>query len=166
MPHDWLHPMSREEEKKEWSLPKLIFFDVYLLRLALSPYLEIRGPKCPGGTKCPGGSCPTEQDCPNDSKFQNNLDRAIDDFILLVTLLGNDFLPGLPLPDFEIHLGAINKVVDCWKRAVLAKEGYIVSKGTVRLDRLRQLFRELVSLEGNPPERDGEVSYTGYSVLC
>lgn len=86
----------------------------------------------------------------------NDLERQIDDFILLVVLCGNDFLPALPLPGFDIHEGSITKIIAAWKKASRISGGYIVSHGELRLDRLRELFRHLAELEGEPPKHAGQ----------
>lgn len=117
----WLDLQKRGENEK-WVPPQFIFFDILLLRTELAPYLKFEGSGW-------------------------NQERAFDDFIVLVSLLGNDFLPGLPLPDFEIHLNAIDTIVNIWKLVVTYKEGFLVKEGEIRLDRLRDLFRGLSDLE-------------------
>lgn len=83
-----------------------------------------------------------------------NHERGIDDFILIVALMGNDFIPGLPLPKWEIHQGAINTVVETWQKSTIKSKGYITKNGKIRLDRLENLFKMLGVLEGFPPENN------------
>ena len=52
--------------------------------------------------------------------FDYNLERIIDDFILLAVFVGNDFLPNLP--DLHIHENGLEKLFDVYKR-VLPKAG-------------------------------------------
>jgi 5'-3' exonuclease len=139
--------MPNVKDNEDFSPPQLIFFDVWLLRLALEQYLKL--PEAIE-TKTENGK--------KDFDLKNifNLERAIDDFILLVSLMGNDFVPGLPIPEWEINEGAINKVVDAWKKSTLNQKGYIVKNGELRLDRLRNLFKQLAALEGFPAEAQGE----------
>lgn len=132
--------------------------DIYLLRESLKPYLTWL-PGCKSGKeKC---VCGPEADCPwqigkQDAKIPFHFERAVDDFILLVALLGNDFLPALPLPDFDIHTGAINEVVKIWKK-VAKVHGYIVKDGIIRLDRLRRLFKALAEKEDFQETQAGEL---------
>lgn len=86
-----------------------------------------------------------------------DFERQINDFILLVVLCGNDFLPALTLPDFDIHNDAISKIIAAWKKACRVSLGYIVSRGEIRIDRLRELFRQLADLEGQPPDHQGRL---------
>lgn len=113
-------------EGYEYRDPKLVFFDIHWLR---------------GGTKqgAPWGL----QEYLKFDVGGYDFERALDDFILLVTLLGNDFLPALPLPDFEIHKDAITKVVEVWKETVPAVKGYLTKDGTVRTARLGELMSRL-----------------------
>jgi 5'-3' exoribonuclease 1 len=45
--------------------------------------------------------------------FQYNLERVIDDFILLAVFIGNDFLPHLP--DVHIHENGLERLFDIYK---------------------------------------------------
>jgi 5'-3' exoribonuclease 2 len=48
--------------------------------------------------------------------FDFDLDHAIDDWVLLCTLIGNDFLPGLPF--LTIEKGAIDTLVKIYKDCI------------------------------------------------
>lgn len=52
--------------------------------------------------------------------FEYDLERIIDDFILLNIFVGNDFLPHLP--GLHINEGALNRLFEIYKR-VLPKAG-------------------------------------------
>lgn len=134
------------DDSKKFTPPRLIFFDVWLLRICLDTYLKLPKLVVPAEEK--GGKA-------FDSDNLVDLERAIDDFILLVALMGNDFLPGLPIPHWEIHEGAINTLVDKWKIATLESRGYIVKNGHINLQRLRKLFEALGPLEGFPLDAPG-----------
>lgn len=54
------------------------------------------------------------------TKFEYDLERIIDDFILLNIFVGNDFLPHLP--GLHINEGALNRLFEIYKR-VLPKAG-------------------------------------------
>lgn len=70
--------------------------------------------------------------------------------------MGNDFIPALPLSKWEIHEGAINKVVDAWRKSTISQKGYIVKNGNINPDRLENLFKILSGEEDFPPEPAGE----------
>jgi 5'-3' exoribonuclease 1 len=46
--------------------------------------------------------------------FDYNLERVIDDFILLAVFVGNDFLPNLP--DLHIHENGLERLFDVYKK--------------------------------------------------
>ena len=48
--------------------------------------------------------------------FDYNLERVIDDFILLAVFVGNDFLPNLP--DLHIHENGLERLFDVYKTAL------------------------------------------------
>lgn len=48
--------------------------------------------------------------------FAYNLERVIDDFILLAVFVGNDFLPNLP--DLHIHENGLEKLFDVYKKSL------------------------------------------------
>lgn len=48
--------------------------------------------------------------------FDYNLERIIDDFILLAVFIGNDFLPHLP--DVHIHQSGLERLFEIYKRVL------------------------------------------------
>lgn len=48
--------------------------------------------------------------------FDYNLERVIDDFILLAVFVGNDFLPHLP--DLHIHENGLERLFDIYKKSL------------------------------------------------
>ena len=93
-----------------------------------------------------------------DLGFEYDLERVIDDFILLCMLIGNDFLPHLP--GLHINEGAMSLLFGIYKRilpvagalgAVLRRAdgpgGYINEHGNLNLKRLQLVLNELTSLE-------------------
>ena len=48
--------------------------------------------------------------------FKYNLERVIDDFILLAVFVGNDFLPNLP--DLHIHENGLERLFEVYKKAL------------------------------------------------
>lgn len=55
--------------------------------------------------------------------FDYDLERVIDDFILLAVFVGNDFLPHLP--DLHIHENGLERLFEVYKK-VLPSLGIIV----------------------------------------
>jgi 5'-3' exoribonuclease 1 len=93
--------------------------------------------------------------------FEYDLERIIDDFILMSIFVGNDFLPHLP--DLHINEGALERIWTIYK-AILPKAGelheaflvtkadivvggYLNEHGTIALDRLQLLLDELAKFE-------------------
>ncbi|CAG8434368.1 1364_t:CDS:10 [Diversispora eburnea] len=74
-----------------------------------------------------------------------DLENAIDDWILLCSLVSNDFLPHLP--SLEIREGAINRLIPIWKNCHLSMGGYITNNGNVNLEKVQYLFTELSKIE-------------------
>ena len=92
--------------------------------------------------------------------FDYNLERIIDDFILMGIFVGNDFLPHLP--DLHINEGALERIWTIYK-AVLPKAGtegyqesaytdrytggYLNEHGKISLPRLQLMLDELAKFE-------------------
>ncbi|OAA67002.1 exonuclease [Niveomyces insectorum RCEF 264] len=77
----------------------------------------------------------------NAMPFPFNMERIIDDFILMAFFVGNDFLPNLPR--LHINEGALATMFAIYKRVLPHCEGYINEGGTVNLKRLGLLLEEL-----------------------
>lgn len=78
-------------------------------------------------------------------KFQFDLERVIDDFILMTFFIGNDFLPNLP--GLHINEGALANMFRIYKSVLPQCEGYINENGVIHLDRLQRLLDELSKTE-------------------
>ncbi|EFX02767.1 exonuclease [Grosmannia clavigera kw1407] len=72
--------------------------------------------------------------------FAFNMERIIDDFILMAFFVGNDFLPNLPR--LHINEGALATMFSIYKRVLPKCEGYINEGGAVNLKRLGLLLEE------------------------
>lgn len=78
-------------------------------------------------------------------KLEYDLERIIDDFILLCIFVGNDFLPHLP--HLHINDGALGLLFDIYKKVLPQAGGYLNESGTLNTQRLQLVLDELVSYE-------------------
>ncbi|KAF9535221.1 hypothetical protein CPB83DRAFT_843214 [Crepidotus variabilis] len=99
-----------------------IFLDVSTLR----EYLEV------------------ELDVPTTS-FPFSLEQAIDDWVLLIFFVGNDFLPHLP--SLEIREGAIDTLLKIWKQELPRMDGYLTNHGNLELTRAQIILEGLARRE-------------------
>ena len=99
-----------------------IFLDVSILR----EYLEV------------------ELDVPN-MPFPFSLEHAIDDWVLLIFFVGNDFLPHLP--SLEIREGAIDTLLRIWKTELARMGGYMTNHGHLELSRAHIILEGLARRE-------------------
>ncbi|OZJ04106.1 hypothetical protein BZG36_02847, partial [Bifiguratus adelaidae] len=74
-------------------------------------------------------------------KFQYDLEKIIDDFILLALFVGNDFLPHLP--NLHIGEGALGLMFGVYKKVFPTLDGYINNEGVLDNRRLEVLLHEL-----------------------
>ena len=77
--------------------------------------------------------------------FDFDMERVIDDFILMAFFVGNDFLPNLP--HLHINEGALALMFATYKAALPKAGGYINEGGKINLDRLALLLDELSHAE-------------------
>ncbi|KAK4204257.1 exoribonuclease 1, partial [Triangularia verruculosa] len=70
-----------------------------------------------------------------------DMEKVIDDFILMAFFVGNDFLPNLPR--FHINEGALATMFRIYKDVLRRCDGYINENGKVNLKRLAVLLEEL-----------------------
>ena len=77
--------------------------------------------------------------------FDFDMERVIDDFILMAFFVGNDFLPNLP--HLHINEGALSLMFDTYKTVLPTMEGYINESGYINLPRLGVLLDELSKVE-------------------
>jgi len=77
--------------------------------------------------------------------FEYDLERLIDDFILLCFFVGNDFMP--EFPGFRIRQGGIDCLLYIYKLVLPFLDGYITKDGDVNLKRLDVFLHELARVE-------------------
>uniref|UniRef100_A0A7S2RDX7 5'-3' exoribonuclease 1 n=1 Tax=Mucochytrium quahogii TaxID=96639 RepID=A0A7S2RDX7_9STRA len=80
-----------------------------------------------------------------DLSFGYDLERIIDDWVLLVMLVGNDFLPHLP--SMSIAEGGLDDLMEKYKKLLPTMQGYITADGKVHFDRLEQMIRTIAAKE-------------------
>ncbi|KAJ2817808.1 exonuclease II Exo2, partial [Coemansia erecta] len=74
-----------------------------------------------------------------------DLERIIDDYVLMIMLVGNDFLPNLP--KLSINGGALNFMFSTYARIRPALGGYLHDNGKLNLARLQVFMREIERFE-------------------
>ncbi|KAG6866523.1 hypothetical protein C0991_003067 [Blastosporella zonata] len=77
--------------------------------------------------------------------FPFSLEQAIDDWVLLIFFVGNDFLPHLP--SLEIREGAIDTLLKIWKQELPRMGGYLTSHGQLELSRAQIILDGLAKRE-------------------
>ncbi|TVY79681.1 5'-3' exoribonuclease 1 [Fusarium oxysporum f. sp. cubense] len=84
--------------------------------------------------------------------FPFDLERVIDDFILMAFFVGNDFLPNLP--SLHINEGALAKMFRIYKSILPKCDGYMNENGVINMERLQRLLGELSKTEIDAFEND------------
>ncbi|KAI0129981.1 XRN 5'-3' exonuclease N-terminus-domain-containing protein [Xylariales sp. AK1849] len=74
-------------------------------------------------------------------QFPFDMERVIDDFILMAFFVGNDFLPNLPY--LHINEGALATMFRLYKQVLPQGDGYINEGGVINLPRLGLLLEDL-----------------------
>ena len=82
---------------------------------------------------------------PSAMDFPYDLERVIDDFILMAFFVGNDFLPNLP--NLHINEGALALMFKVYKSVLPKAGGYINERGVINPDRLALLLDDLSDVE-------------------
>jgi 5'-3' exoribonuclease 2 len=77
--------------------------------------------------------------------FPFNLEMAIDDWVLLIFFVGNDFLPHLP--SLEIREGAIDTLLKIWRDELPRMGGYVTNHGQLVLPRAQIILDGLARRE-------------------
>jgi hypothetical protein len=126
---------TKAEIKKEAPKKKpFIFLDVCVLREYLEVELNV-----------------------SQALFPFNLEQAIDDWVLLIFFVGNDFLPHLP--SLEIREGAIDTLLKIWKDELPRMGGYLTNHGQLELSRAEIILLGLAKREDDIFRRRREGAY-------
>ncbi|KAF8268270.1 XRN 5'-3' exonuclease N-terminus-domain-containing protein [Lactarius quietus] len=113
--------LKSEIQKPPMEKKPFIFLDVSVLREYLEFELNVNTP------------------------FPFNLEMAIDDWVLLIFFVGNDFLPHLP--SLEIREGAIDTLLKIWKDELPRMGGYVTNHGQLVLHRAQIILEGLARRE-------------------
>ena len=78
-------------------------------------------------------------------KFSYDVEKIIDDFILMSFFVGNDFLPHLP--GLHINEGALTLMFNLYKSILPEMDGYLNENGVLVLPRIQKLISGLAKFE-------------------
>lgn len=92
------------------------------------------------------------QELDNDLPFEYNFEKILDDFILIMYFVGNDFLPNLP--DLFINKGGFPLLINNFKTSLRYMDGYINDNGKINLERLAIWLKYLSTYELENFEQD------------
>jgi 5'-3' exoribonuclease 1 len=84
--------------------------------------------------------------------FDYNLERVIDDFIVLAVFIGNDFLPHLP--DLHIHENGLERLFDVYMKVLPSLGGYLNESGVIDTKRLQVILDEMIEWEKEVFEKE------------
>jgi len=129
-----------EIQKPSWEKIPFIFLDVPTLREYLE--VELNVPQAP---------------------FPFSLEVAIDDWVLLIFFVGNDFLPHLP--SLEIREGAIETLLKIWKDELPRMGGYITNNGQLVLHRAQIILEGLARREDDIFRKRRECEHSQFLVF-
>eukprot|EP01114_Cavostelium_apophysatum_P014830 TRINITY_DN3939_c0_g1_i1.p1 TRINITY_DN3939_c0_g1~~TRINITY_DN3939_c0_g1_i1.p1 ORF type:complete len:1028 (+),score=267.90 TRINITY_DN3939_c0_g1_i1:154-3237(+) len=77
--------------------------------------------------------------------FAYDLERVIDDFVLMCFFIGNDFLP--TLPGLDIGEGSLNNMMEMYKDLLPRLGGYLTEGANISLERVEQLLKRMSATE-------------------
>jgi 5'-3' exoribonuclease 1 len=134
--HDPHFSLLREEVKfgkksKRSNVPEEIRF--YLLHLSLMrEYLELE-------------FAPLKEKLKESDKVSFDIEKIIDDWILMGFLVGNDFIPNLP--NLHIANGALPVLYEAYMEVLPTLDGYVNEAGTLNLERFEKFMKKLADID-------------------
>lgn len=91
-------------------------------------------------------------------QFSYDLEKIIDDFILMSFFVGNDFLPHLP--GLHINEGALALMFNIYKSILPELDGYLNENGVLVLSRLQKMVSGLANFEREQFEEEiGDIEW-------
>lgn len=63
-------------------------------------------------------------ECQNKMSFEFDMDRICDDWVVLMTLIGNDYVPALP--NFHLDHNVLTMIYDAYKQVLKISNGSFV----------------------------------------
>lgn len=78
-------------------------------------------------------------------RISSDIERHIDDFVLMCFFVGNDFLPHLP--SLSIHKGSIDQMLALYKAIFPALGDYLTNQGRINPEQLRHFTKYLADVE-------------------
>jgi 5'-3' exonuclease len=83
-----------------------------------------------------------------------DLERVIDDFVMLCYFCGNDFLP--QLPSLSIFDGALDDIYGIYKEAMGVTAGYLTHQGEINMPRLGMVLANIAEREDDHFRRQAD----------
>ncbi|XP_055313630.1 5'-3' exoribonuclease 1-like [Sitodiplosis mosellana] len=80
-------------------------------------------------------------ECQSEMSFEFNMDSIVDDWVVLMALIGNDYIPALP--KFELDVGILSIIYDAYKEVLKTSNGYINEYGLMNVRRFARLLQIL-----------------------
>jgi 5'-3' exoribonuclease 1 len=93
--------------------------------------------------------------------FEFDIERVIDDFIVMCFFVGNDFLPNLPYLD--IADGSLDKIFEAYKKLLPHMGGYLSDGPQLHTQRLQLLLAKLTDSERS--RLSDSVSFVGFESI-
>ena len=90
-------------------------------------------------------------------QFPYDLERVIDDFVLLCFLVGNDFLPHLP--GLDIRMGGIDILLAFYKKVIVKLKGYLTLENEINLVNFEAFLKDLGRVEFELLKRIEDIQY-------